>query len=193
MKKLLFVIGIVAMFTLTASAKKTPTTTYNFQFLTANGDPYCDGMVLKNYGNPQTLVDGIHFDLFCFQEIGIEVINAGVNGFIAPVASNYQYGGSGPVMIVSDLGVAYFGCESLPTPTPIHSTDSFITCPNVNVLLASTYLINPATNTWTLWVSGAGTGEFVANYGTLQPAVSSLIKTAPSVSPSQLPKSSLMR
>ena len=99
MKKLLFVMSLVAVFSLAASAK-TPSTTYNFYFLTANGDPYCDGMVLKNYGNPQTLVDGFHFDVFCFLELGIADISVPVNGFLAPVASNYQYSGSGNVMVV---------------------------------------------------------------------------------------------
>src|ERR1700722_1890968 len=96
MKRLLLVLGLVAVFSLAANAKKTPTTTYNFQFLTTNGDPYCDGMFLKNYGNPQTLVDGFHFDIFCFLELGgPEFAQMSVNGFLAPVASNYQYGGSG--------------------------------------------------------------------------------------------------
>src|ERR1700730_13825005 len=70
MKRLLLVLGLVAMFSQAASAKNTPTTTYNFQFLTVNGDPYCDGMVLKNYGSPQTLVDGVHFDILCSVENG---------------------------------------------------------------------------------------------------------------------------
>ena len=93
MKRLLLVMGFVALFSLAASAK-TPSTTYNFQFLTVNGDPYCDGMFLNNYGNPQVLVDGFHSDPYCAIELGIGYIPSfGVNGFVTTVASNYQYGG----------------------------------------------------------------------------------------------------
>ena len=205
MKKLLFVLGLVAMFSLTASAKTKPIT-YNFQFLTVNGDPYCDGMFLKNYGNPQTLVDGFHFDPYCFLELGIPVteITFGVNGFLGPIPSNYQYGGgSGPVMILSDSALALLTeCEVAPVPVPIHSTESFVSCPqgdyeNINELPIPTtiYLINPTNNTWTLWLTGGGAGEFVVNYGTLNPQVGPLLKSAkPSqVSASQPQKSSLDR
>jgi hypothetical protein len=169
MKKLLLVLGLVAMFSLTASAKKTPTTTYNFQFLTVNGDPYCDGMFLKNYGNPQTLVDGYHTDPTCVIENGFNVFLA-VNGFLAPVDPKYQYGGSGNVMIVSDTTLEASGeCFS---PFAGHNTDGGFTCEAASgIYPATVYLINPTTNTWTLWVSGGGTGEYVVNWGTIQPVV----------------------
>src|ERR1700722_14318037 len=106
MKKLLLVLGLVAMFSLAASAKP-KSTTYNFYFLSTNGDPYCDGMFLKNYGNPQTLVDGFHFNIYCLADLGTpQYAESAVNGFLAPVASNYQYGGSGNVMVVGDPAVA---------------------------------------------------------------------------------------
>jgi len=165
MKKLLLVMSIVALFSLAANAK-TPSTTYNFYFLTANGDPYCDGMVVKNYGNPQTLVDGFHFDVFCFLELGMEDISVPVNGFSAPVASNYQFGGSGNVMIVGDPTVALGECEEN-LFEPAHGTSDF-NCPFLS-FLATVYLINPTTNTWTLWVSGGGSGEYVVNWGTFIP------------------------
>ena len=149
MKKLLFVMSLVAVFSLAASAK-TPSTTYNFYFLTANGDPYCDGMVLKNYGNRQTLVDGFHFDVFCFLELGIADISVPVNGFLAPVASNYQYSGSGNVMVVGDPTVALGECEETIIYPVQHGTSDF-NCPFPS-FLATVYLINPTTNTWTLWV-----------------------------------------
>jgi hypothetical protein len=207
MKKLLIVLGLVAMFSLAASAKTPKPITYNFQFLTVNGDPYCDGMFLKNYGNPQTLVDGYHFDVLCLVELGSFLTNGktdttsiGVNGFLGTVASGYQYGGgSGPVLFVGDLA-SVFPCElALPAPNPIHSTDSVLTsCPeptNVAALTPSTYLINPTTNTWTLWVSGGGAGEFVANYGTFSPVIGPQLKDAkPSqASPTQLPRASSER
>jgi hypothetical protein len=201
MKKLLLVLGLVTMFCLAASAKTKPIT-YNFQFLTVNGDPYCDGMFLKNYGNPQTLVDGYHFDFLCAVELGLTFngfTNIGVNGFVGPVASNYQYGGgSGPVMAVSDFAVAFTNCEPFPQPIPIHSTGGNVTCSlpnNVDPEPTSMYLINPTTNTWTLWVSGGGTGEFVANYGTFSPVIGPQLKGArPSqASPSQTPRSSMER
>ena len=145
-------------------------------------------MFLNNYGNPQTLVDGFHSDVSCVVELGIpfltELSQMSVNGFLAPVASNYQYGGSGNVMIVSDPALAFvadiLGCPS-GFFNPFHSTS------NVNCRAASlpfpgsVYLINPTTNTWTLWVSGNLTGEYVVNYGTIQPAVGPLVK-APTLS-----------
>ena len=131
MKRLLLVMGFVALFSLAASAK-TPSTTYNFQFLTVNGDPYCDGMFLNNYGNPQVLVDGFHSDPYCAIELGIGYIPSfGVNGFVTTVASNYQYGGgSGNVMVVSDPAIALEECEVAFFPQPNHSTsDVFCTEP----------------------------------------------------------------
>ena len=84
MKRLLLVLGLVAVFSLAASAKKTPATTYNFQFLTVGGDPYCDGMFLKNYGNPQTLVDGFHSDPICEVEQGFGEFNSSGKRFRNP-------------------------------------------------------------------------------------------------------------
>ena len=173
MKKLLLILGLVAMFSLAASAK-TPSTTYNFYFLTANGDPYCDGMVLKNYGNPQTLVDGFHFDIFCLLELGAGDVSVSVNGFLGPIPSNYQYGGgTGNVMIVGDPTVAEGDCI-IPLIDPAHSTTDFLCQPftgtsNLPNYPAAVYLINPTTHTWTLWVSGGGAGEYVANWGTFDP------------------------
>jgi hypothetical protein len=186
MKRLLLVLGLVAVFSLAASAKKTPTTTYNFQFLTTNGDPYCDGMFLKNYGNPQTLVDGFHSDPICEVEQGFDAFNLPVNGFLIQVASKYQYGGgSGPVMFVSDFAAGDVCFASQSAPYPYHSTSN-ITCPAASLanLGTSLYLINTTTNTWTLWISGSGTGEYVVNYGTFDPLVGPQLKTTPSGLPS---------
>ena len=72
MKRLFLVIGAVAIFSLAASAR---TVSYNFQFLSVTGDPFCDGMVLNNSGTPQTLVDGVHYNAYCAG------INIPVNGF----------------------------------------------------------------------------------------------------------------
>ena len=159
MKRLLLVLGFVALFTL-AQAQKTPTTTYNFQFLTTNGDPYCDGMFLKNYGSPQALVDGFHFDVICNVELGGGPANLPVNGFVTTVASNYQYGGgSGPVMLVGDIFNGLLCADHETLPPPYRPTSNY-TCPQTNpnsVFIASSlYLINPTTNTWTLWTSGGG-------------------------------------
>lgn len=63
-------------------------------------------MLFYNYGNPQTLVDGTHFDIYCFQQEQNEDIYSNGNGLKAPAASAYQYAGSGSVLIVSDPTLA---------------------------------------------------------------------------------------
>ena len=182
MKKLLLVLGLVAMFSLAASAKTKPIT-YNFQFLTVNGDPYCDGMYLNNYGNPQVLVDGFHSDPYCVVELGFSIAPVGVNGFVTTVASNYQYGGgSGNVMVVSDPAIGIEECDiPLILPQPNHSTSDVLCRASSGLFPGTVYLINPVTNTWTLWVSGGLSGEYVVNWGTIQPAVGPQVK-APKLS-----------
>ncbi len=66
--------------------------------------------------------------------------DAYVNGFKASVSANYQYSATGATLIVSD--------------------------PAFGVTNGSVYLVNPLYNTWTLWRSGGGSGEYVFNYGT---------------------------
>ena len=189
MKRLLLIVGLVVFFSLTVSAK-TKRITYNFYFLTVNGDPFCDGMFLVNYGTPQTLVDGYHFNVLC------EDITQPVNGFVAPVDSKYQYAGSGNVMIVADQSAEYYGCGD--SPPEGHFTGGDAICPpsdgGSDSYPTDVYLINPTTHTWTLWLSGGGAGEFVANYGTFDPLVGPQVKAAPSqLSPSKPKRKSFAR
>src|ERR1035441_10612141 len=109
MKRVILAVVVVAMLSLAASATAN---SYNFYFQAVNGDPYCDGVILYVYGNPQTLVDGVHFNVDC--DTGVAT---GVNGFKAPVSSNYQYAGSGPVLIVDDPPVYIGGAD---TKSPNH-------------------------------------------------------------------------
>ena len=186
MKKLLLILSFVAMFSLVASAK---TVSYNFQFLSVTGDPFCDGMILNNSGTPQTLVDGTHVNAYC---VGL---NIPVNGFKAPVAAVYQYAGTGAVLIVGDGTViveefcdgegqhpfdarAAFGPSATPSLTSEPS--------GLGVYPGMIYLINTATKTWTLWVSGNGAGEYVVNYGTFDPLIGPLNQSA---KPSHFPSS----
>ena len=186
MKRLLLVMGAVALFSLTASAKSV---SYNFQFLSVTGDPFCDGMVLNNSGTPQTLVDGTHFNAFCLG------VNIPVNGFKAPVAPVYQYAGTGAVLIVGDgtVIIEEFCDGQVQQPLDFRGalgpsvTPSLTSEPSgLGVYAGMIYLINTATNTWTLWVSGDGAGEYVVNFGTLDPLVGPLNQSA---KPSQVPSS----
>jgi len=147
MKRIVFAVVAVAMLSLAASAT---TNSYNFYFQAVNGDPYCDGMILYLYGNPQTLVDGTHFNVYCYPEL-----ITGVNGFKAPVASSYQYAGSGPVLIVDDPPAFFEDGGETAKPNQTQNFNS----------QGAMYLINTKTHTWTIWLSGFGTGEYVDNFG----------------------------
>ena len=92
--------------------------------------------------------DGTHVNVYCFQQTQSDEVDVSVNGFKAPVAAAYQYGGSGPVLIVSDPTLALGFCQDYPG----HSTDVGFNCRTEYP--ATVYLINTKTDTWTLWVSG---------------------------------------
>jgi len=137
MKKLLLVVTIMALVASFSVTASAAATLYNFTFRDTAGNPYCDGLVFYNYGAPKTLVDGYHWNDNC----GGGQTN--VNGFKGGVASNYQYG-VGATFIVSDplFGNGSGGGTGL------------------------VWLVNPVYKTWTLWESGGGGGEFIANHGT---------------------------
>jgi len=100
MKKMLLVLALVAVFSLSASAK---TSVYSFTFRDTAGNAYCDGLTLYLYGTPKTLVDGTHNNDNCAGAF------TGVNGFKGSVSYLYQYNGTGAVLMVSDPILASTG------------------------------------------------------------------------------------
>lgn len=92
MKKMLFLLVVVAMcaaFVPTASAKNSY---YNFTFYHADGiTPFCDGMSLVLYGVPKTLVDGVQTG--CYSGYN-------TNGFKAAVSPYYQFSATGATMLL---------------------------------------------------------------------------------------------
>lgn len=157
MKKLIFVLLMVAICSLAVSAKNSY---YNFTFRDPNGGTYCDGMYLMLYTpspgvTPKTLVDGYHWNSDCGGSY------ANVNGFKAGVSPYYQYNALGAPMIVG---------------SPVGGNGS---AGGTQLI----YLVNITYHTWCLWVSGGGAGQYVYNYGTWINGKAPVQGTKPSYKP----------
>ena len=73
-------------------------------------------------------------------------------------------------MVVSDPAIALEECEiPLAVPQPNHSTSNVFCRASSGPYPGSVYLINPVNNTWTLWVSGGLSGEYVVNWEPFSP------------------------
>ena len=143
-KMMLATLALVMLFGVVSTPAFAASTLYDFTLRNTSGTAFCDGMVLYLYKGTEfgtgskTLVDGYHWLTDCSST------SSAVNGFKAAIAPQYQYGGIGANLIVSD---PEFGNGALGGQGQV-------------------WLFNPAYGTWTGYFSGGGSGEYVFNYGT---------------------------
>ncbi|HUM03836.1 MAG TPA: hypothetical protein VLT90_00145 [Terriglobales bacterium] len=160
MKKMLFVLCLVLTLTLGAIAKDT---IYTFNFRSAAGSSYCDGMSLRLYtpgaGIPKALVGGTHFYFDCTN-------NSSVGGFKHGIGAAFQYAASGAVLDVADPAYALGGIYA-----PQNRSEQ--------------YLINTKYHTWVLYSGNDYFGNYVVNYGTYVAASESMGKNGATKSSSQ--------
>jgi len=138
MKKTLFVVAVVLICTLAATAKDT---IYNFTLLDTYGNKYCNVLWLRLYTPgapvPKILVGGWYYNAACSGTYAPE------GGFKHGISNYLQYNGTGAVLDVSTPAYVPYGDFS-------------------NWQL----LINPVYHTWTAYKAYDSYGNYLWNYGT---------------------------
>jgi hypothetical protein len=137
-KGIAVVVSMLLLMAMVAVPAHAKKTLYNFTFLDPNGNAYCDGFKVFLYGSPQSLVDGYLFNAQC------QGANPWVNGFKAGIPAVYQYNATGATLVISDPEFGDGAAGGVGTM----------------------WLVNPTYQTWVVYQSQGGQGEFVQNFGT---------------------------